>query len=157
MDILKYKSYEGTTEIDLARGVCRGKILLIDDLVTYECESPRELQKQFEEAVDDYIETCKELGRPAQVPLKGQFNVRVSPDIHKQLVLRAASDEVSLNEVVSRACEAYVCHRDVNHHHNHDHNHKIVVTVEENQVVNRVALRGTGINWESGVANVRSH
>ncbi|HEX9171024.1 MAG TPA: type II toxin-antitoxin system HicB family antitoxin [Telluria sp.] len=109
MDILKYKGYEGTADLDMDRGICRGKILLINDLVTYESESPRELQKQFEEAVNDYLQTCQELGRQPQVPLKGQFNVRVSPHLHRQLILRATSDEVSLNEIVSRACEAYVC------------------------------------------------
>jgi hypothetical protein len=35
MDILKYKDYEGTAELDMSRGVCRGKILFINDLVTY--------------------------------------------------------------------------------------------------------------------------
>ncbi len=29
MDILKYKGYEGSTKIDMERGVCRGKILFI--------------------------------------------------------------------------------------------------------------------------------
>lgn len=152
MDIMKYKGYEGTANIDMERGVCRGKILLINDLVTYESESPKELEKQFQEAVDDYLETCLELGRQPQVPLKGQFNVRVTPDLHKQLVLRAASDEVSLNEIVSRACEAYVCHRDVNHnhHHSHDHNHHVTVAIEEGQTLSRVASAASAVNWESG-------
>ncbi|HEX8610226.1 MAG TPA: hypothetical protein VF800_02985 [Telluria sp.] len=35
MSILKYKSYEGSAELDMARGVCRGKILFISGLVTY--------------------------------------------------------------------------------------------------------------------------
>lgn len=114
MEILKYKGYEGSAELDLARGVCRGKLLLINDLVTYESDSIAGLQGAFEEAVEDYIETCRELGRAPQVTLKGQFNVRLSPGLHRELILRAAQEEVSLNEVVSRACEAFVCQRDVN-------------------------------------------
>ena len=43
----------------MSRQVCRGKILFISDLVTYEAQSPVELQKEFELAVDDYIETSK--------------------------------------------------------------------------------------------------
>lgn len=66
MDILKYKDYEGTAELDMTRGVCRGKILFIADLVTYESESPAGLQKEFESAVDDYLETCVALGKEAQ-------------------------------------------------------------------------------------------
>lgn len=153
MDILKYKGYEGTAELDMDRGVCRGKVLLINDLITYESDSPRELQKQFEAAIEDYIQTCEELGRPAQTPLKGQFNVRISPDLHKKLVLRAASDDVSLNEVVSRACEAYVCQHEVNHHHNHNHN--VIVKIDEANTVSRVASSAAGLTWETGVSNVR--
>lgn len=112
MDILKYRGYEGTAELDVARGVCRGKILLIDDLVTYESSVIGQLQSEFEAAVEDYLETCKELGRSPQLPLKGQFNVRVPPSLHKELILRATADVSSLNDVVVKACEAYVCGRD---------------------------------------------
>jgi predicted HicB family RNase H-like nuclease len=116
MDILKYKEYEGTAELDMVRMVCRGKILFIDDLVTFESATPKGLQKEFEAAVDDYIETCEALGREAKRPLKGQFNVRISPSLHKALVLRATQDQVSLNDVVTRALDAFVCiHSDVNH------------------------------------------
>lgn len=142
MDILKYKGYEGTSELDMTRGVCRGKILLIDDLVTYESAEPRRLQAEFEAAVDDYVETCKELGRRPQIPLKGQFNVRVSPAIHRDLVLRAATDGVSLNETVARACAAYLCH-DVNHNHNHTH---FVSIADESKVVTLAPLIPTQPN-----------
>ncbi len=61
MNILKYKNYEGTAERDLERSVCRGKILFIDDLVTYEAQFSAQLQAEFEAAVDDYLATCAEL------------------------------------------------------------------------------------------------
>lgn len=117
MDILKYKDYEGTAELDMTRCVCRGKILFITDLVTYEAESPSDLQKEFEAAVDDYFETCVSLNREPQKPLRGQFNVRVSPALHKAATLRALADNVSLNDVVVRALDGFVnAQADVNHH-----------------------------------------
>ena len=112
MDIIKYKDYEGTAELDMERGVCRGKILFIKDLVIYESSTPKELQKAFEHAVDDYLETCKELGREPQKPFNGVFNVRIGPELHRKSALRAKSESVSLNEVVTKAITAYV--RDVN-------------------------------------------
>ncbi len=108
MDILKYNGYEGTSELDMDRCICRGKILFIDDLVTYEADSPKDLQVEFEAAVDDYLETCKELGREPKKPLKGQFNVRVSPELHKKAVLRAMQDGTYLNDVTAKALEGYV-------------------------------------------------
>lgn len=115
MDILKYKDYEGTAELDMARGVCRGKILFINDLVTYEATLPSKLQKEFEAAVDDYIETCATLGRDPQKSLKGQFNVRIPQELHKAATLRALTDSVSLNDVVVRALDAYINARVDNH------------------------------------------
>lgn len=116
MDILKYKDYEGTTELDMTRGICRGKVLFIDDLVTYESAFPAELQKEFEAAVEDYLQTCVAVGKAPQRPFRGLFNVRVTPTLHRAATLRAVVDGVSLNEVVVRALGAFVSVKaDVNH------------------------------------------
>ncbi len=108
MTVLKYKDFEGSAELDMDRHVCWGKILFIDDLITYESKSPSSLQKEFEAAVDDYLQTCKELGRAPKRPLKGLFNVRMPPELHKQLHLRSIQDKTSLNETVIQACQAWV-------------------------------------------------
>lgn len=108
MEILKYKSFEGSAELDMQKKFCWGKILYIDDVVTYQSESIANLQKQFEEAVDDYIETCKLVGKEPQKPCRGLFNVRVSPELHKAALRRAITDETSLNDVVCRALESYL-------------------------------------------------
>lgn len=126
MDILSYKDYEGTAELDMARGVCRGKVLFIDDLVTYESASPADLQKEFEDAVDDYLETCTALEKEPQRPFHGQFNVRVIPAIHRAATLRAVADGVKLNVVVARALDAYLNVRA-------DVNHNIHVTLETSE------------------------
>lgn len=117
MDVLEYKGYEGTTEIDIDRGVCRGHILFISDMVTYEAENPRKLKKVFQDAVDDYVRTCQQVGKEPQKPFKGLFNVRVPPAIHKAASVRSVCDGVSLNEVVVQALTAYLnIHPDVYHH-----------------------------------------
>ncbi len=107
MDILKYKGYEGTAELDMSRKVCRGEILFINGVVTYEAASPEELEAKFRAAVDDYIETCATLNRPPQKPLKGSFNVRLPPKVHREATLRAIEENISLNEVVVRALSAF--------------------------------------------------
>ena len=67
-------------------------------------------------SVDDYLRTCTELGREPQKSLKGQFNVRIPPALHKAAILRALADGVFLNDVTVRALEAYVnVPVDINH------------------------------------------
>lgn len=117
MDILKYKGYEGTAELDMSQGICRGKILFIKDLVTYKSDTPANLEEEFREAVDDYLETCAQLSREPAKPFRGQFNVRVSPDLHRSAALRAIEAGVSLNDVVVKALDSFLCvSSEVNHH-----------------------------------------
>jgi predicted HicB family RNase H-like nuclease len=147
VDILKYKDYEGTAELDMSRNVCRGKILFIDDLVTYEADLPSALQAQFEAAVDDYIATCAELGREPQRPFRGLFNVRVSPELHRAAALRSATDSVSLNEVVIRALDCYLNVRaEVNH------NLKVTLEMPTGSVKTVRAVASGKAEWET--ANV---
>jgi predicted HicB family RNase H-like nuclease len=107
MKVLRYKGYEGSAEMDFERGVCHGRIKSIDDLVTYEAATPKDLVMQFEAAVDDYLETCKELGRSPKKPASGVFNVRTTPDKHAALAAAAARMGLSLNAIVNEAFDAY--------------------------------------------------
>jgi predicted HicB family RNase H-like nuclease len=143
MNILKYKSYEGTAEIDMDRQVCRGKILFINDLVTYEAASPKELQSEFEAAVDDYLETCEELGRDAQKPLKGQFNVRIPPQLHKLASIKAVQNDISLNDVVVKALESYL-----NSSTNINHSVKVTVDIQDEQITRMIAGANTKPVWD---------
>jgi len=39
--------------------------------------------------VEDYLETCKALGREPQKVYKGVFNVRIEPELHKKVYQEA--------------------------------------------------------------------
>lgn len=150
MDILKYKDYEGTAELDMERFVCRGKILFIDDLVTYEAASPADLQKEFEAAVEDYLETCNSLGRPAKKPLKGQFNVRIPPESHKALALKAMCENSNINELMNKAVDLLLGGES-----KVTHDVRVTVAVPEKSIVTAAASSGSPTQtW--GVADAAS-
>ncbi|MBP6216295.1 MAG: type II toxin-antitoxin system HicB family antitoxin [Luteimonas sp.] len=122
MNILEYKGYHGSVTPDMERGVLRGKLLFISDLVTYEADTLPGLRAEFEVAVDDYLATCEQLDRQPQQPASGSFNVRVGAERHRAAQVRAAADGVSLNEVVSRALDCYVSNtREVRERHVEKH------------------------------------
>ncbi len=112
MKVFEYKGYEGSVEVSTEDLVLFGKVLFVDDLVTYEAENVRELEAAFKDAVDDYIETSAREGRSPKKPFKGTFNVRVSPALHRAARLRAIADGENLNKVVTRALMEYL-HVDV--------------------------------------------
>lgn len=55
-----YKGYQGSVEFSQADGVFNGKLLAIDDLVTYEGVSREALEQAFREAVEDYLITLED-------------------------------------------------------------------------------------------------
>ena len=140
MKTMTYKGFEGSAEVDTNRQVCRGKLLFIPDLVTFEAESPKALQAEFEAAVDDYLETCAALGRDPHKPLRGSFNVRVPSELHRAAVVRAAQDDISLNEVVVHALDCYLNGRSQVHNN---------VTIRVDAVHSVSALNSPVSNWQS--------
>lgn len=126
MTTLEHKGYQGSVEIDVETGVLFGKILFVTDLVTYEATTVPALQNEFRAAVDDYLETCQQLGRDPQQPCSGLFNVRVGPTLHRAAAIRAQKDGVKLNAVMVSALEQYLADATIKHAHTHDH----IVTVK---------------------------
>jgi len=107
-DMFDYKGYSGTVEYSTADNVLFGKVLGIKGLISYEGDSLQALKKDFENAVDDYLEECAKDGVEPQKPYKGSFNVRISPELHRTIALYSASRGQTLNSTVEEALKRYV-------------------------------------------------
>jgi predicted HicB family RNase H-like nuclease len=126
-NVLEYKGYQGSIEVSLEDNVLHGKILHIVDLVTFEAQTPEGLQQAFEEQVDEYLAFCEEEGVSPDKPFSGTFNVRLGPELHRELALAASREGLTINVTLKRVVETWL--RDcpdgfrVVHHHNHMHEH----------------------------------
>lgn len=103
MNTLKYKGYIGSVSYSEPDKVFYGKIEGIDGLVNYEGESVAELTASFHEAVEDYLAFCEDHNRKPQKSYSGSFNVRVSPDTHRQIANHAIEAGISINAFVKKA------------------------------------------------------
>jgi predicted HicB family RNase H-like nuclease len=111
-DILQYKGYYASLHFSADDEVFFGKLLGIDDLVNFEGASVRELKKAFHEAVDDYLETCEQLGKEPNKTYKGSFNVRISTELHKAAAVFASVHNISLNDFVRTAIDYALQNKD---------------------------------------------
>lgn len=105
---LSYKGYYGTVDYSLKDDVLFGKVIGIKGLLSYEGQTIKELKKDFENVIDDYIEDCKEEGKTPQKSYKGTFNVRIAPALHERAANYAIDHHESLNNLVEKAIEDYV-------------------------------------------------
>jgi predicted HicB family RNase H-like nuclease len=102
-NVLEYRGYYGTVEFSAADNVLFGKVLGINGLISFEGDSVKNLKEDFEGAVDEYIETCAEKGIEPEKSYKGDFNVRLSPELYKTLTLYSASHGQSINSTLEEA------------------------------------------------------
>ena len=97
---IEYKGYLGSIDYSSEDTCFYGKLEMIDDLVTFEADNAVDLERNFREAVEAYLETCRVLGREPQKIYKGIFNVRIDPVLHRQVYREALRQGVSLNRFI---------------------------------------------------------
>lgn len=103
-----YKGYTAKSEYSPKDRIFYGKILGISDLVDFQSENAKELEHEFHRAVDDYLEFCEEIGKEPQKEYSGLFNVRIPPELHRDISLLAQAEGVTLNKAVEQAIRALV-------------------------------------------------
>lgn len=119
---LTHKGFTGSYEISFEDECLIGRILFIEDIVTYEGENPAALTASFKAAVDRYLAYCKKTGQAANQPFSGSFNVRVGAELHRKAAEEATACSKSLNEIVIEALEARTDRKfagQVEHKHHH--------------------------------------
>ena len=95
---MSYKGYSARIEYDDEDRILIGKIAGIQDGVGFHADNVDELKIAFQEAVDDYIETCAKVGKEPQKPYSGQVMFRVAPEVHRKAALAAQLSGKSLNQ-----------------------------------------------------------
>ena len=100
---MEYKGYLGSVEFSEKDKVFYGKAMGIRSLISYEGTTAQELLDDFHSAVDDYLALCAEEGITPEIAYKGSFNVRISPELHRQAVVFASSHQMSLNSFIESA------------------------------------------------------
>ncbi|CAM3870702.1 type II toxin-antitoxin system HicB family antitoxin [Roseateles saccharophilus] len=126
-----YRGYIGSIDVDLEAKYLHGKVLYVLDLVTFTSPGVDGLQTAFEEAVDDYLAMCAQLGKEPDRPFSGAFQVRMTSDQHRALALEASAKGMTLNELsVVKLCSTPV----------------------EQKAVPQVVIESMQVNVQSGTA-----
>lgn len=108
MNIMHYKGYFATCEVDLDVRLIVGEVLGIRDAITFEAQAVSEIEQRFHEAIDDYLAFCAEQDRAPERSFSGRFLFRTTPERHRDIALAAARAGVSLNAWLDSVAAAVV-------------------------------------------------
>ena len=107
-NILEYNGYLGSVEYSSADEVFFGRILGITDRITYDGDSATSLKQVFIEAVEDYLESCAEVGKEPEKSYNGSLGIQIEPDLHRKLVSLSAIRNQPLDTTIKEALSLYV-------------------------------------------------
>ena len=102
-DLLYYKNYNGTVEYSNEDKCLFGKVIGLKSLLSYEGNSVQELEQDFQNVIDDYLEDCRQRKVKPEQPYQGTFYVSITPELHRTLAIYAIQQGKSLNTLVEEA------------------------------------------------------
>ena len=95
---MTYSGYTARMDFDPDDKIIVGRVIDIDDIVTFHGTSVAEFEAAFKTAVDGYIHACEQLEPAADKPASGRLMLRVSPVVHAAAVKASARSGQSLNK-----------------------------------------------------------
>jgi predicted HicB family RNase H-like nuclease len=109
MNVMNYKGYAARIDYSEEDGLLVGHIAGIRDVVGFHGESVQALRAAFEEAVNDYLDTCAKVGRDPQKPYSGKLSLRLEPELHATVALKAELAHKSINQWVADVISREAC------------------------------------------------
>ena len=108
---MNYKGYFAKVEFDSDDHIVVGRIIGIRDVIGFHGESVTELEAAFQEAVDNYLAACEELGQEPNKPYSGNLMLRIPAEIHSAVASAAEASGKSINQwaasVLGKASHAH--------------------------------------------------
>ncbi len=104
-NLIQYKGYVGSVEFSAEDTIFFGKVQGVRALISYEGASAQELVEDFHSAVDDYLELCAAENKEPEKAYKGSFNVRITPELHKEAAVYAMEHHMTLNHFIEKSIE----------------------------------------------------
>ena len=105
MSLMTLDGFHARIDYDEETDLFRGEILGLNGGADFYGSTPEQLRKEFRASLDVYLEVCREKGIEPRRQYSGRFNLRISPELHEQLALRAQATHKSLNAFAQEALE----------------------------------------------------
>ncbi len=95
--IMRHGDYIAEVEYDPEIDKFYGCVINLSGPVTFYGQTVAELKRELAASIKVYLDVCRERGIEPEKPYSGRFNIRLGPDLHRELAAAAARAGKSLN------------------------------------------------------------
>lgn len=103
--MMTYKGYSGVVQYDDEAKIFHGEVINTRTVITFQGTTVDEIETAFRDSVDDYLDWCRERNKDPEKPFSGKFVLRLSPELHRRLNIKAKIDNMSLNSFIVQTLE----------------------------------------------------
>ncbi|MDE2870138.1 MAG: type II toxin-antitoxin system HicB family antitoxin [Gemmatimonadota bacterium] len=103
--MMEYKGYVAAVQFDDSVEVLHGRVVNSGPypIATFEATDAKELRREFERSVDEYLAWCEEGGVEPRRPFSGKLNLRLGSKLHGLVAAAAGANRMSINSWIVRA------------------------------------------------------
>jgi len=105
MNVMTVDGYRAKIEYDEELDLFRGEILGLNGGADFYGKTPKELRTEFKKSLHVFLEVCKEKGLEPRRNFSGKFNLRISPELHEKLAIKAQAQGKSINTLAQEALQ----------------------------------------------------
>ena len=105
---MKYKGYEAIAKYSDEDQTFIGEVINTRDILVFDGNDVAEIEASFHAVVDEYLADCQGQNKVPNKPFSGQFVMRVKPDLHRRLYLKAKQSGMSLNSFINEQLDRLV-------------------------------------------------
>lgn len=98
--MMKYKGYIGQVTYDDEAKLLHGEVIGLQTVITFQATNVKDIEKEFHNSIDVYLEWCKERGVKPEKSFSGDIRIRVDKELHTELAQEAALHGISLNALI---------------------------------------------------------
>lgn len=100
INVMKIDGYDAVINYDPEIEMFRGEFINLNGGADFYAFDIAGLQKEGKLSLGMFLDMCREDGVSPKKNYSGKFNVRISPELHETLVLKAAAAGKSINQLV---------------------------------------------------------
>lgn len=102
---MEYKGYVAAVEFDDSADVLHGRVVNSGPypIATFEATDAKQLRREFERSINEYLAWCEEDGVEPRKPFSGKLNLRLGSELHGAVAAAAAAKGVSINSWIVEA------------------------------------------------------
>ena len=97
INMIELNNFKAAVAFDSDLGMFRGEILGLTGGADFYADTVKGLEKEFKKSLKVYLSVCEEQSIEPLADFSGRLNLRATPEVHREIAIRAKAAGKSLN------------------------------------------------------------